>query len=387
MRMDKAAASLSIRRRGSVLVIVLVTLVFAVAAMTVFLERASSDLLVEVREADRLRLRQEAYSALETVVAVLVDFREVLGGLHSPSEGWGQPLEWIDYQPSPGHEVTVEFVDESGLISLPRADFQTLVQLFIGWGVVDDEAERLSDALLGWMRTDYEPVSFDAPEADDYERALLPFAVPGRALRTWSELRSINVVREEFFDENGMPNELGRRFMGVMSLFDFGSPNLNGAPPDVLQALGRYNGEQIEQLESFRSGSGSFGTRGPGYFTNANEVATLLGDQAVAPGFGANINALRINVTVRRGRSSYGLSVVVAPPGGARVVVADPLPRKERDQNSSTDGGADPPTNPTAADPNNEQESTDLQYPFTLLEIREIDTSAAAIAAQAASDL
>jgi len=371
-------------RRGSVLIIVLVTLVFAVTAMTLFLERANSDLLVEVREADRLRLRQEAYSALETTLAVLVDFREVLGGLHSPAEGWGQPLEWIGYEPAPGHEVTVEFVDESGRMSLPRADFRTLTDLFMSWGIADDEAERLSDALMGWMQEDYEPSSFDAPDHDDYELTPLPFHAPKRPLRTWSELRSIDVVREEFFDEDGIPNDLGRRFMSVMSLFDFSAPNLNSAPVSVLQAMARYDEQQIARLEGFRRGNGEFGANGPGYFTNANEVANVLGEQAVTPGFGASISALRINVTVVRGRSSYGLSAVVAPPGGARAVMVDPLPRKDTDEMDTPDNASADTTPPAAADP--DEEPQDLEYPFTLLEIREIDSLSAALAAEAAND-
>ena len=85
------------RERATVLVIVLVTLLFATTALLLFIEKASTDLIVHVRDSDRVRLRQEAYSALETTLAVLVDFQEVLGGLHSPAEGWAEPLEWGDY--------------------------------------------------------------------------------------------------------------------------------------------------------------------------------------------------------------------------------------------------------------------------------------------------
>ena len=79
-------------RRGSVLLIVLVTLVFATSALLLFIEKAGTDLLVPIREADANRLRLEAYSALETTLAVLEDFREVSEGLHSPAEGWSDPL-------------------------------------------------------------------------------------------------------------------------------------------------------------------------------------------------------------------------------------------------------------------------------------------------------
>ncbi len=80
-------------RRGSVLIIVLVSLVFATAALVLFIEKAETDLLVPIREADAARLRLEAYSALETTLAVLEDFRIVSDGLHSPAEGWTDPLD------------------------------------------------------------------------------------------------------------------------------------------------------------------------------------------------------------------------------------------------------------------------------------------------------
>ena len=63
------------RLRSSVIVLVLVTLVFTAAALTAFIEKASNDLLVEIREADSQRLRQEAFSAMEVTLAVLEDFR------------------------------------------------------------------------------------------------------------------------------------------------------------------------------------------------------------------------------------------------------------------------------------------------------------------------
>ena len=72
-------------RRGSVLVIVLVTLMFATLALIAFVEKASDDLIVEAREASATRLRREAFSALEVTLGVLEDFRQVNSGLRSPA--------------------------------------------------------------------------------------------------------------------------------------------------------------------------------------------------------------------------------------------------------------------------------------------------------------
>src|SRR3954469_15121506 len=94
-------------RQGSVLVIVMVTIIFAVFALVVFMDKASNDLLVEQRDAEARRLRREAYSALEVTLAVLSEWRAVNNGLHSPSEGWSDPLTFAAYTPTESRTVDV----------------------------------------------------------------------------------------------------------------------------------------------------------------------------------------------------------------------------------------------------------------------------------------
>lgn len=373
--------------------IVLVTIVFATTALLLFMEKASTDLMVPVRDADRLRLRQEAYSAMETTLAVLVDFKEALGGLHSPAEGWAEPLEWIGYEPPEGMEVEVIFEDESGKISISRLDFQTLYDLFINWGRTEDEAELWADALMGWMHEDYEPRSFNAPEADDYERGEMPIVPPGRPIRSFGELRAIDVIREEWFDENGYPNEHGRRFAAAVSLFDFARTNVNSAPGQVLGAIGRYDLQQQEMMEDYRRGAGVYRGNGNGYFTSTDELEGVFGSSAGGQDFGVEIQALRVMVTVKQGVSSYRLTTVISPSGGARILAGDPLPRKESDLQQGGPGEAEAAEDATdtagegggsssgqrhsaaelAAAEGDESEIPDIEYPFTLLEIREID--------------
>ncbi len=69
------------------MVIVLVTVLFATFALMAFMDKASTDLIVASRESTSRRLRVEAYSALETTLAVLQNFRTVSGPLRSPAEG------------------------------------------------------------------------------------------------------------------------------------------------------------------------------------------------------------------------------------------------------------------------------------------------------------
>jgi type II secretory pathway component PulK len=354
-----------------VLVVVLVTIVFATTALILFIHRASTDLMVEAREADARRLQLEAYSALETTLAVLEDFRIAGEGLRSPAEGWDDPLAWIGYVPSEGRRVEVTFVDESGKLSLPRSDATTLGQLFESWGMLRVDAERLADALMGWMQADYTPRTTMAPRLQDYENAPLPFRPPERPLRSFAELRAIDYVREVFFDEAGLPTDLGRQFMEAVSLFDYEQPNINAAPGAVLAALGRYDVNQQRLLEDFRQGAGAY-TRGQRYFRSRSDIAAVLGEQGVAAGFGTEIRALRIQLTVRDGISSYRLETVVAPPGGARLVAAPaiPEPRREGQGTPAPAGGSGGRGGPGGRAQAGEGQAS-LQYPFTILEIRE----------------
>lgn len=375
------------RRRGSILVIVLVTLLFATAALLLFIERASTDLIVHVRDADRINLRMEAYSALETTLAVLRQFQAVLGGLHSPAEGWSDPLAWGDYTPQEGREVKVEFIDESGRLPFAQMDFAMWVRLFESWEVREADAERWADALMGWSQEDYTPVSFDAPRAEDYERYELGFVPPARQPHAWSELRAIDVIREEFFNENGQPNRYYHRLVETITLLRYGAPNINAAPPGALAALGRYDDVQQELIGDYLGGAGAYRSRGPGYFTDANEVATVLGNQATEGGnFGATIQALRIKVLVTQGASSYTLSVVISPGGGATANTSPPIPEPRRadgDEVPAETASATPDRQPTraaaalaiAGSGGEDDLPESIEYPFTLLSIQEMDAS------------
>ncbi len=361
-------------RRGTVLVIVLVTIVFTSVALFAFMEKASGDLLVEVREADARRLRTEAMSALETVLAVLEDFRRVNNGLRSPAEGWGDPLGFAGYDPGPDTEVRVEFADESGKLSLPMLDFAGLTQLFIAWEVPKADAEKLADALLGWMRPDYVPASASSPRPEDYEQGELPFLPPARSIRSFSELRAIEVAREFFFDEAGMPTAFLQRFKDAVSLYQFSKSNLNGAPSDAMAALGQLDPNQLQRMDDFRRGLGSFEREGPGFFKSAADAAGLLGQQASPDSFGVEIQALRIRVTVLRGAAQYQLSAVVAPPGGAQLVKPGIATSTRTGRGAKAGAASEPPPPPTPTPVRSGRDagaSKKLNYPFTLLEITE----------------
>lgn len=374
MNMSHASLSFSKKRRaGSVLLVVLLTLVFATSALLLFIEKASTDLLVPIREADASRLRVEAYSALETTLAVLEDFREVAEGLHSPAEGWGDPLTFAGYEPGEGRTVEVTMEDESAKLSLPEVKPDMLVSLLEHWGLTNTQAEPIADSLLVWMRKDYTPSDMNAATAKDYEGLPLPAVPPMRSLRSFAELASIEGVRQAFFDEQGNPNELHQRFVETFSLYRFNAPNINGGRLEPLLAKEIFDEHQIRRVTEYLSGGGTYQSQGAGFFKNARSVAAVAGGEASKLGFGMDVQALRITITVREGVSAFRLSAVVAPAqGGAKVV---------RSSNASTGNGEDNAqaaaartgvaNTPATVVP----EAADLKYPFTFLEIRENDSA------------
>lgn len=385
-------ARMPLGRRGSVLLIVLVTLVFASAAVVLFVEKAGTDLLVVIRDADAGRLRLEAYSALETTLAVLEDFREVGDGLHSPAEGWSDPLAFAAYEAAEGRTVEVTFEDESAKLPLPSVKAEMLTSLFKYWGVPQTDAERLTDSLLGWIKKDYTPTAIGAPTTADYENSALSFTPPARSLRSFAELSSIEGIRQAFFDASGNPNELYRKFTDTFSLYRYQSPNINGNRLEPLLAQEMFDAQQQLRVTEYLTGAGTYQTQGPGFFKTTRSVAAVSGGQAARLGYGVTIQALRIIVTVRQGLSSFRLSVVVAPSGGAKVVPASNVTTNDNTSTtgntSSTSGtqtatGAQTGTQ-TAAQPAASQSNSpttavpdpiDLKYPFTFLEIRENDVT------------
>jgi general secretion pathway protein K len=361
--------------RSSVLVLVLVTLVFTAAALTAFVEKAGNDLMVEVRRSDAKRLRQEAFSALEVTLAVLEDFREADNGLHSTAEGWGDPLTWAEWTPSQGRTVDVSFRDESGKVPLAHADLTTLTNMFEAWQMAPADAEKLADAIEGWMARGY---SYTTTLTPDYPDASVPYAEPQRPMRSFTELAAIDDARDVFFDENGLPNGNYWRFVDDFSLFNFPQPNANGANADVMAAVGQYTDVQRQHISDFLSGTGQYANDGQQWLQNAAQLAAVAGLGGNAGTFGTTIAALRINVTVHDGRSQYRVSVVVAPQGGATTNQtlatnataaasnASPATTASITSTAQPSSTANSATASAAA-------SQSINYPFTLLEILEDD--------------
>lgn len=336
--------------RGAVIILVLVTILLAGFLLTAFIRRTGTELLADARAAEQGQMRAEAYSALETTLAVMADFRAAEGALRSPAESWGNALVDSGYEPAAGRQVTIAFEDESGKLSLPQATAEEIAAVLELGGAEPNDAERMGRVLHAWMREAPADTAgdFDAP---DYTRAEPAYKAAGRPLRSWGELAAVEFDRQIFFDEDGRPTEVFEAFRREVSLHSFPTVNLNSAQAGVLTARGMGMAE-LGALENHRTQPRRRGETG--VFRSTEEAAVVLGGAGVPAGFGTAIEALRINVTVQQGGVEYRLSVVVSTGSGTAPATG----RKQETSGEETQVAAAP-------------ERKVLNYPFAVLEIRE----------------
>jgi len=387
-------------RQASVLIIVLVTIVFATTALLAFIEHSSDQLIVPVRHAAANRMRAEAYSALDTTLAVLVNFYTVNGGLHSPCEGWNDPLsqDWGGYTPAEGHTITVSFEDESGKMSLPNATAQNLTDLFTYWQMDSGTVAQLVDDYFTWTKTNYVPTSNNVPTLADFQNDPLPFNPPVRSLRSWDELATIDGFRDEFFDAQGRPNVYGRRFRDAFSLYKFTTPNINAVNPNTLAVLAQLDDDAQQGLRSAVLGDVDPVTAGDpnaipyaagpahpaqSYFGTI-QTATQVSGASSLTGLGVTISALRVNITVKQGDAIFNLSALVTTTTAttAATAVAAPAPAASAGTgttattSTATATEIPPiilPSTTTSNTTTSSATTTTIGYPLAILELTESD--------------
>ena len=351
------------RRRASVVVVVLVTLLFAALLLTRLIEASSTDLLIAMRVADRDRLRADAYGAMETTLAALVDFRTVDGGLYAPAQGWEDPLGYADYVPREGVTLTVAFEDESAKLSLPRSNLDTFNTLLVQLGLPVTDAARVADAMFVWMHNNHIAAE-TATSATVYERGDPPATPPYRSLRSFDELAGIAVAKDFFYDADGHPRQLLADFMAAVSLYQFNSTNLNSAPPAVLAATG-WDTTQTSALQKYLATPVS-ATKTRPYLRTLQEARRQVGNAATR-NLGAQIQLLRITVTAREGAAQLKLSTLVTWAGQASLpaaLAANPTGTTRATTQRAT-ASASVQTQTAAANSNT------LRYPYTVLDLAE----------------
>jgi general secretion pathway protein K len=316
------------RRRGSVIIVVLVLITLASLLLARFMEDNSLELSMATREADRRRLRADAQSELELALAVIAEIRSIdLNKVHAPSQGFDDPHAYAGFPPREGLQVSFEYEDESAKLPLSVLTKNDLVQLLYSLGMEQRDAERVSDAIVAWQSKSYESLEEEASDAA-YQRATLSYRPARRPIRSFEEFRAMGVAKDFFFDEQGRATPIFRAFRDCVSLFVFPQANINTASDAVLLSQGLDE----NQLALIRDRQVEIGRRivgTPPYFRVANEVRQLIGGGAPLQKFDDEIILMWVRVTVKEGLSKCRVSALVA----VREDVAFPSPMANPDTN------------------------------------------------------
>ena len=298
------------RRRGSVIIVVLVLITLASLLLARFMEDNSLELSMATREADRRRLRADAQSELELALAVIAEIRSIdLNKIHAPSQGFDDPHAYAGFPPRDGLQVQFEYEDESAKLPLSVLTKNDLIQLLYSLGMEQRDAERVSDAIVAWQSKSYESLEEEASDAA-YQRATLSFRPARRPIRSFDEFRSIGVAKELFFDERGRATPIFQAFKACVSLYTFPQANINTASDAVLLSQGMDENQlallRERQVEMARRVVGV-----PPYFRVAGEVRQLIGGANLEK-FDDEIILMWVRVTVKEGLSKCRVSALVA---------------------------------------------------------------------------
>lgn len=241
------------RRGGSVLIAVLAVVFLGTVLVYRFVDETVQELQYRGQVQENPELQRVAYSALETVLGVLHEIRELDGRLMSPVQGWDDPLGYADWRPPSGYEILVQIEDESGKIGLNTLDEERLDLLLELIGLDYRDAETFIDSFLDWQDADDLP-RLSGAESDTYERENPPYRAANRPIQSWAELSKIEGVRDLLFDDDGRPNQYHNAFTSSVSLFDNNRINLHAANPLVLEYIARIEGFEARPLREHLDG-------------------------------------------------------------------------------------------------------------------------------------
>lgn len=301
------------QRSGGILVAVLGLMFLATIVVLQFVASTMNEMRYQAQREERVTLRPVAYDVLETTLAVIHEFNLVDEGLHSPAQGWSRPAEFAGFGLPEGVTAAVRVIDESGQLPLEALDEQTLQDLLDVIGVPFSDAEIMVDSLLDWQDEDDE-TRLNGAEERWYEREREDVRPSNQPLQNWEELRRIRGFRDTFFDEDGLSNEYYRAFTSAVSLHHRGLPNINTAPPLVLEYIGEQSTIDPISLHDYLDGpDGVPGTPDDEFFRSRDD-ATGLGIR-MPEGVGYETQLIRVEVEVRKGPAAFHLSALVEPKG------------------------------------------------------------------------
>lgn len=333
-------------KEGSVLVAVLAIILLLSFIVTRFVDEAVDDLEYRAIFNEPPAVRSFTYSLLEVALATIHEVALIdEGKLFAPEQGWGDPLSYAGIRVPNGWEVSISIRDESGKLPINTMSEATLNRMLEESFDFDfGTARELSSMLLDWIDAD-DSRRLNGAESEDYLRRNPPYRAANKPLQSLEELRLLEVWEDEFFDENGRPNELFQKLDSMVSVLHGSSANLNSSPQDVLELLALQGGYDERFL-----------------FDGLGDLPYLqeLPGSANSQESGVEAQLLRVTVSLRRGEVPFTVSALVEPnfeSGGAGGGAAGGSAPGRTAEDAPKTGAS------------SEQEA--IQYPFRIIQLSE----------------
>ena len=308
--MTAAASRPPCSRRGSVLVAVLGMLFIASIMITVIIERAVRDIAYRGLHDNRPDLQREAYSALMAGMAALEELKFFDGKLYGPQQGWSTAISDADYTPSNGYSVDIAVDDESGKIALKEENAEQLRALLIALEISEFEIDMMLDALFDWIDAD-DAIRPNGAEDDTYDNRDPVYRPANAPLANFDDLRLIEHWDEQFFDEEGQPNENFRQFKRCVSLYNEGKINVHTAPQFLLEALAERDGTPIEALLDYLLGPDGEANTGDETPLAEASLSPMPQSESFANATTDQATIVQMRVTVSRGNIRSSLTALL----------------------------------------------------------------------------
>lgn len=333
------------KRDGSVLIAVLAIILLLSFLVTRFMQEAVEDLEYRALFNEPSDARSFAYSMLEVALANVQEVALIDDGkLHAPEQGWSNPINYAGIAIPNGWEVDISITDEGGKLPLNTMNEEMLNRLLEEKLDIDfGTARELSSTLLDWIDTD-DSRRLNGAESEDYLSKRPGYKAANGPLQSLGELRYLETWDEEFFDENGYPNELYTQLSQLVSVMNTGAININAAPQEVLEVLALQDGFQEETL-----------------FDGLDEPYLKSTPESVnAQNGGVEVGLLRVTVRLYRGDSPFTLTALVEPNFAS-----------EGSDSAGASGQAPGVSSDDAPKTGATSEQDAIEYPFKLLQISE----------------
>ena len=329
-------------KRGSVLIAVLAIVLLLSFIVTRFIDEAVEDLEYRAIFNEPADVRSFTYSMLEVALSTIHEVALIDDGkLFAPEQGWADPVKYAGIKIPNGWKLEIQIQDESNKLSINTMDEALLNQMLEESFDFDfGTARELSSMLLDWIDPD-ESRRLNGAESEDYLRRKPAYRAANRPLQSLEELGLIEIWEDEFFDENGVPNELFTKLESMVSVIYAGAVNINSSSQPVLELIALQDGFDEDRL-----------------FDGLNDLPYLkqFPGSASSGSGGVEVTLLRVTVSLWYSQAPFTVSALVEPNFNTEEGASGSVPGGDSD---------DTPKTGTLS----EQEA--IGYPFKILQVSE----------------